>query len=267
MSQLSDELFERYVDGPPSAQNAIDAVPGWRTALPTDLGAQAGDMAFLQDTRIAWALERLGGIAGARVLELGPLDGGHTAMMHAAGAGRIDAIEGNRLAYLRCLVLKELLGLARARFHLGDFGQGFGPAEGRYDLAIASGVLYHLSDPVGLLERLAARTDRLYLWTHVMDPEAMAPRDPRRAAFTGRVRHLSCHGLSIALHERGYHGSDREIAFCGGPRDRHCWMERNDLLALLRALGFTEIVTAHDDPVAAGGPALSILAQRPRASE
>ncbi|GMG80814.1 hypothetical protein LNKW23_00260 [Paralimibaculum aggregatum] len=258
------DLFDRYVATPPSAQNAVDAVPGWRTALPPETGAEAGTLGLMSDSRIAWALERLGGVAGARVLELGPLDGGHTAMLHAAGAARVDAIEGNRLAFLRCLIAKELLGLDRAHFHHGDFAAGLGSADGRYDLVLASGVLYHMADPAALLARLAAVTDRLYLWTHLFDAAAMPEGDPRRGAFTGRVLEAAHGGVPLRLHERGYLGSERKAAFCGGPRDRHVWMERGGLMALLGALGFDRLEIAHDDPAAEGGPALSVLATRSR---
>jgi hypothetical protein len=201
-------------------------------------------------------------VEGLRVLELGPLDGGHTAMLERAGAARVDAIEANRLAFLRCLVTKELLGLSAARFHLGDFSRGLGSAEGRYDLAVASGVLYHMADPVGLLERLSGAAERLFLWTHVVDPAAMPAGDPRRGAFTGAVEEVRRGGVALRLHERCYHGSEADPAFCGGPRDRHVWMEREGLLALLGQLGYGRVEIAHDDPDAAGGPALSILARR-----
>ncbi len=262
MTETLDEPFERYVAAPPHPQNAVDALPGWRTALPPECGATAGTLGLAADTRIAWAISALGGIEGWRVLELGPLDGGHTAMLHRAGAARIDAVEANRLAFLRCLVSKELLRLDRARFHLGDFAAGLGSAEGRYDLVLASGVLYHMADPVALLVRLAGVTDRLYLWTHVMDSAAMGPRDPRRGPFTGRISEVRHAGLRLRLHERRYHGSERTAEFCGGPRDRHVWMERAGLIALLRGLGFDDIALGHDDPAAPGGPALSILARR-----
>jgi hypothetical protein len=257
--------FDSYVATPPSAQNAIDALPGWTTALPPEYGVVAGPMALAADARIVWAIERLGGVAGKRVLELGPLDGGHTYMLHMAGAARIDAIEANRLAFLRCLVTKEVTGMERARFHLGDFTRGFGSLEGRWDLIVASGVLYHLENPLSLLETLASRTDALYLWTHVVDPTAMPPGDPRRGPFTGRVSEGRLGDVTVRLHERRYHGAHKAVAFCGGVRDRHVWMERACLLDGLAALGFDAFEIAHEDPASPSGPSLSILARRTRA--
>jgi hypothetical protein len=262
MASRHDDLFERYVATPPSLQNAVDAVAGWTTLLPVHLGVRSGTLPLGGDTRIAWLLAELGDITGWQVLELGPLEGGHTSMIHAAGAARIAAIEANRLAFLRCLVTKELLGLDRARFYLGDFTQGLGPAEGRYDLILAAGVLYHLSDPLALLEALAARTDRLYLWTHVVEETAMPRGDPRRLAMTGRVTVGTCAGVPVRLHERRYHGAETAVSFCGGPRDNHVWPDRHGLIEALGALGFDDLRIAHDEPGAAAGPALSVLARR-----
>ena len=101
-------------------QNAIDAIAGWNTSFPPHYGLKAGSLATYNDPRIYWAIECFGSLEGRHVLELGPLDGGHTSMLEAAGA-QVDAIEANQLAFIRCLVTKEILGLTRSKFWLGDF--------------------------------------------------------------------------------------------------------------------------------------------------
>ncbi|WP_204348773.1 hypothetical protein, partial [Klebsiella pneumoniae] len=73
------------------------------------------------DARIAWLVSSVGGLQGLDVLELGPLEASHTAMLLAAGAKSVLAIEANQLAFLRCLVVKELRHLRDASFQLGDF--------------------------------------------------------------------------------------------------------------------------------------------------
>jgi hypothetical protein len=67
-------------------------------------------------------------------------------MLEAAGA-QIDAIEANQRTYLRCLITKEILGLTRSKFWLGDFIKALENWDQRYDLIVASGVLYHLKNP------------------------------------------------------------------------------------------------------------------------
>jgi hypothetical protein len=112
--------FERYVSSAPCWQNAVDAVAGWNTAFPPHYGVTAGSVPTHSDQRIVWALECFGPLVDRHVLELGPLEGGHTSMLEAAGA-RVDAIEANELAFLRCLIRKEIVGLTRSKFWLGDF--------------------------------------------------------------------------------------------------------------------------------------------------
>src|SRR5580704_19164484 len=112
--------FDRYVSSEPCLQNAVDAVAGWNTMFPPQYEVKAGSLACYNDARIAWAMECFGSLEGRHVLELGPLEGGHTSMLDAAGA-RVDAIEANQLAFIRCLIAKEILGLTRVKFWLGDF--------------------------------------------------------------------------------------------------------------------------------------------------
>lgn len=257
-------LLDDYVAGLPVPQNAVDALPGWNMALPPDAGAVAGPAPFYMDSRIVWALEQFGPLAGKSVLELGPLEASHTYMLEKAGAAKIQAIEANRLSFLRCLVVKELLGLTTARFYLGDCQAWLERHPDRYDLIVASGVLYHMQEPTLLLERIAARTDAMFLWTHYMSDAAMPPHDPRRQAFDGHVSAVESRGVAVRHHRRSYLGAWRQKSFCGGMLDVHHWLERDDILALIRALGFDDVRIAHDEPAHQNGPAFSVFARRTR---
>jgi hypothetical protein len=263
------QILDAYVLSAPAHQNAIDAIPGWNHAFPPELGLRAGYAALYDDARIHWAIEQFGPIAGRRVLELGPLEGSHTAMIERLGADRIDAVEANKLAYLRCLIAKEIYDLKHARFHLGDFVKWLEGDEPRYDLIVACGVLYHMEDPVRLLELIAGKTDAVYIWTHYFDEEAMPPGDLRRVPFKSQEPPHSEHshavnfrGVDVTLHERSYYKAWKKTAFCGGPIDLHYWMEKPDLIAVLRALGFNDVRVEHDDRGQVNGPAVSIFARR-----
>ena len=48
--------------------------------------------------------------------------------------------------------MKEAVGLSRTRFLLGDFCEYLETTDERFDLVFASGVLYHMADPIGLIE-------------------------------------------------------------------------------------------------------------------
>jgi hypothetical protein len=76
-----------FVLAPPSVQNAIDIFAGeWASRFPSNGPAvNAGTVPLFEDPRLAWANETLReltghGFAGQRILELGPLEGGHTYM-------------------------------------------------------------------------------------------------------------------------------------------------------------------------------------------
>jgi len=233
---------------------------GWKTSFPPNYGLKAGSLATYNDPRIFWAIERFGSLEGRHVLELGPLDGGHTSMLEAAGA-RVDAIEANRLAFMRCLITKEILGLTRSKFWLGDFVKALENWQQRYDLIVASGVLYHLDDPLRFLELAAKRTDALYLWTHVLTTEPMPLWDLRRM-FQRKVENYRFHGIDVRAYRRTYGHAADDVTFCGGINDAHCWLHRDDLLKALEVLGFQDIRIAHEQPDHAHGPALSIFARK-----
>jgi hypothetical protein len=261
-TQAGGRVLDEYVAGMPTAQNAIDALPGWNQALPPHLGVIAGHAAFFNDPRIRWALEQFGSIKDCKILELGPLEAAHTYMLDAQAPEFIHAIEANKLSFLRCLVVKELLELKRAKFFLGDFLVWLENAPIRYDLIFASGVLYHLQDPVRLLELIAKCSDAFYLWTHYACDEAMPPDDPRRSAFVGGAEIQQHHGIPIRLYRRSYHGAWRSKSFCGGMHDLHRWIDKDDIIALIRALGFDDVRIAQDEPSHKNGPSFSIFARR-----
>jgi hypothetical protein len=255
-------VLDEYVVGVPSAQNALSALPGWNHALPPEFGVTGGHGAFYADGRIAWAMEQAGGIAGKKVLELGPLEASHTYMLEQGKPAVLCSIEANKLAFLRCLVVKEVLDLKIAKFLLGNFMEWLEKTPERYDLIVASGVLYHMQDPLRLLELIAARTDSFYLWTHYVSKEGMPDDDPRRGAFVGDAELHECRGVSIRLYKRSYLGAWKSKSFCGGAHDLHRWIEKDDLLALILALGFTDVRIAHDEPDHLYGPSFSIFARR-----
>jgi hypothetical protein len=260
-ARAEDRTFDQYVNLTPSLQNAIDLVPGWSTSLPPQYGVTAGALATYADARIAWAIECFGSLHDRDVLELGPLEAGHTAMLEWAGA-RVDAIEANQRAFMRCLIAKEILRLQHSRFWLGDFVKWLETTDKNYDLIVASGVLYHLADPLRLLELIAQHTSAVYLWTHVVSEEAMPPGDKRRSVMSTVREDHAFHGVTVRAYRRTYLNAPALPAFCGGMCDEHRWLEKDDLLLALRALGFDDIRTTHYEPDHQFGPAISIFARK-----
>jgi SAM-dependent methyltransferase len=259
-----EPVSREYVSGAPSPQHALDLFAGeWSSRLPGRFAAlRAGEIPLFEDQRLEWAIQAIGGVAGLRVLELGPLEGGHTWMLRDRGAEWVTGIEANRRAYLKCLVVKEVLGLERTTFLLGDFLDYLRTSsEARFDLGVASGVLYHMSDPVELIALLSKVCSTLYLWTHYYDAAAIRRR-PKIAARFSSPEAREHEGFVHEVHPHSYRAARFGKGFCGSGSVSSSWMTRGAIEAALRHFGFTELRAAFDEPGHPNGPSLAILARR-----
>lgn len=251
-----------YSQETPNSDNAIKLFEDrWSSILPfTDV--TVGYANLFADDRILRLLDEIGSLSGKQVLELGPLEAGHTSMLERAGAD-VVGIEANVDAFLRCLVVKNHLGL-RAKFLHGDFQKGFGPPK-QYDLVMASGVLYHMTDPMALLERVSEVTTKLYLWTHYFEPDITKWNSGVSPLVGTKWRpnetlEIARSGVTVRLVPQSYGQALTWGGFCGGPETESYWMYREDLLSYLRALGFQNIRIHSVDEMHPNGPALSLLA-------
>lgn len=254
-------ILDAYVKSAPSPQHALDIFKGeWASILPTPFNhLQTGLVPLFEDGRAMWALEQLGGCHDQRVLELGPNEGGHTYMIERHGAASITAIEANTRSYLKCLIIKEVLGLQRAHFLCGDFVSYLEQTDEQYDLIFSAGVLYHMRNPVGLISQLARHTNRVYMWTHYYD-HAIVQAIP---AICHRYRmHTPAEtdGFKYTLHRQDYMSSLSVAGFSGGSADHSHWLSRSDLLGALTHYGFTDIRIAHEQPDHPHGPCFDIVA-------
>jgi protein-L-isoaspartate O-methyltransferase len=256
-----DALLDNYTSEPPSPQLAVDIFAGeWSSHLPDHLKVVSGGSRLFEDSRIDRIIEWVGDIRGMRVLELGPLEGGHTYMLDRAGAV-VEAIEANSRAYLKCLVVKELLGLQHARFLRGDFVAYMKQNVEPYDLVLASGVLYHMTEPVELLELLAVTGRRVAIWTHYFDRDVLT--DSATAAnFRLPAEPVTVDGTTYLMHPRQYLEQLSWRGFGGGSRSYARWMEREDILDLLHRLGFDSLDVSHEQLDHVNGPSFLVLAQR-----
>ena len=90
-------------------------------------------------------------------------------MLESMGAKSIFVIEANTIGYLKCLITKEIMELKRSRFLLGDFVTYLKSTGESFDAGIASGVLYHMQNPVELIHLISRKTNKIVLWTHYYD--------------------------------------------------------------------------------------------------
>lgn len=254
-------LLASFVSSADANQNAVDIFKGeWASALPAGLGVRAGNIPLFEDARIQWLNQRVP-VAGKKVLELGPLEGGHTWQLERLGAASILALEANTRAFLKCLIVKELLEIKRARFQCVDFMAGPELAPEPVDLCVASGVLYHMRQPLALLERICRRTDNVFLWTHYYD-EALIRRN-RAIAFRFSPGVPAEHnGFRHILYRRDYGAKLFMRRSFGGNAAFSHWLRREDILGALRHFGMAAIETQFEQTDHAHGPCFALIAKR-----
>ncbi len=116
-------ILDMIVTAPPSDLNAVNIFAGeWLSSMPScrpDL--PAGPVPLFEDGMVHWAIAELGGIQGQRILELGPLEGGHSYILQNLGAASVVPIESNTRAFLKCLIVKNLFDLDRVHYLCGNF--------------------------------------------------------------------------------------------------------------------------------------------------
>jgi hypothetical protein len=258
-------ILDQYVTSAPSAQNALDIFVGaWVCKLPPPLEAlQTGVVPAFDDIRIPWAVEQLGDFASRTVLELGPLEGGHTYQLDRLGAAAILAIEANTSAYMRCLIVKELLDIRRARFVCGDFVAFLRENQQKFDVCFASGVLYHMRNPAELIALLARATDRVLLWTHYYDHATISRRPDFGSRFPDvHPQPAEYQGFTYQTYRQQYQAELDLATFCGGSAPYSNWMSRDDILACLRYFGFDDLRVGLEAPEHGGGPSFTVAAIR-----
>lgn len=254
------QINDNYVTEAPSHANAAALFAGkWASQVP-GLENVTGTIGLFDDARVKWLVENRGRFDGQTVLELGPLEGGHSWMLEQAGAD-VLAIEANSHAYLKCLIAKEALGMSKVRFLLGDFDKMLDDTTERFDFILASGVLYHMADPFRTLHNMMRCTDELLIWSHFFDEEAMPPGDPRRQAFSGETFERELDGGSMTYHARFYGDVEAPTGFIGGIMNGSVWLERPQTIAVLQRNGF-EVTSFYEHLDHPHGPSACLYARR-----
>jgi SAM-dependent methyltransferase len=131
-----------------------------------------GDSAVISDrTEHIYEFNTIVPFKDQRILEVGPLEGGNTKQMLSLGAKEVVALEANPECFLKCTLVKSVLGLKRAQFIFGDCNQVLSQPEllpsSKFDAVLLSGVLYHMSDPVRLIDSVLDITDLVYVFSSV----------------------------------------------------------------------------------------------------
>ncbi len=246
-----------YVSSPPSREAAFRIFDGqWSCSVP---GYGLGAVPQFDDDSIRWLEQQCGGFKGKRILELGSLEGGHTYMLSQAGAASITSIEANTNAFLKCLIVQNALKF-KADFMLGDFRPYLDTCTDTYDLLLASGVLYHMREPVKLLQDMAKVSGSIYIWTHYYDPGVILKREDLKMKFDRepRVQHFG--SREVVSYKQSYLNALQWRGFCGGSAPTSYWMTKESILGVLSDLGLQ--VAIGRDFQHPNGPVLLLFASR-----
>ncbi|HKR01923.1 MAG TPA: DUF1698 domain-containing protein [Pyrinomonadaceae bacterium] len=256
-------ILDEYVKSAPSPQHALDIFKGeWASILPTAYAHwKAGSIPLFEDARLEWFKTQIGGLEGRTVLELGPLEAGHSYMCEHSGAVEITAIEANTRAYLKCLIIKEVLELKRTRFLCGDFVEYLRANQATFDVCLASGVLYHVLNPVELIALAARAAERLFLWTHYYDRAIIKRTSYLSVKFTAHEKSVY-EGFQHTLHRHEYQSTLAQKGFCGGSAPFSHWLSREEILACLEYFGFKNLRINLEDPAHPHGPCFTVAAWR-----
>jgi hypothetical protein len=253
-------IDDRFEDRVPSARNAFEIFKDqWSSNIPA-FGLGIADL--FNDSRLHYFDQEIGGFAGKRVIELGPLEGGHTYMMSLLGASEILSIEANKNAYLKCLVIKETFGI-NAKFFLGDFCKFLAESPPRVDVILASGVLYHMVDPLALIRSLTRSADAICVWTHYYDEAIIRPNENLCRKFNPVAETIEFEGRSIELCEQSYLSDPEWKGYAGGMEKNSFWITRTGIIEAFAACSF-DVSVGPEHPNHPNGPAFTFVARRRR---
>jgi len=258
------EILDAYVLNSPNNQNVLDIFKGeWSSKLPNNFGlvTQPGTAALFEDGRVSWAEEVLGKFTNWKILELGPLEGGHSYMLQNRGANKVISIEANTRAFLKCLCIKEILQLDRVEFKLGDFMSFLRKDDSKYDMVFASGVLYHMEEPIELLKMISKVSDKTFIWTHYYDKNIISKRVDIAHKFSP-VRSFEYDGVSYECSTYSYKGALKWSGFCGGSKPVSKWLTRDSIIKALKQFEFVDIQINFDAPDHPNGPAFALCAKK-----
>jgi hypothetical protein len=228
----------KYNKEPPSRQAVVDLYKPWASILPdTPHGEKLvsnGGSGLFDDHRIKLLLGIVQ-VNGTRVLELGPLEGGHSYMLSRAGA-HVVAIEGSPLAYTKLLAVNEIYGLKHVQFLYGNFIAFVKESvekKRKFHAVICVGVLYHMTDPMELLFMLSQITDNILIWTQYYNPKILLSY-----IWLNDDKPITVGGYTHTPHKHKY--DSRGKTFLGGQDPVACWLERKDILGGLAMFGFNK---------------------------
>jgi hypothetical protein len=257
-------ILDHYSHEKPTRQALVDIFKGeWSSSLPSIKNEQiiSGHAGLFDDPRIH-SLNNKVPLSGKKILELGPLEAGHTYMMHEMGAEEITAIEANNRALLKCLIVKEIYKLNRAQFLFGDVINYLKDCTEKFDICVASGILYHMTEPAMFLELCSRVSDKLFIWSHYADAEVIKTH-PVLSEKIKSTEEQVYKGMKYTEYQYEYATALGWAGFCGGADSNCRWLTKETILEILKMNGFKNIHVFFDDlSNNPNGPQICFLAEK-----
>ena len=241
------KIKDLYETRAPSSQNILDIFDGeFKTKMleKFNLKSNPGDYGGFDDARIYWAEKQLGSFKSKKILELGPLELAHSYIMSERGAEKITAIESNSKCFLKSLCIKNILSLDRVDLLFGDFNKFMSSHKGKFDFILASGVLYHMMNPVHTIKKISLLTDNVFIWTHIFNDNMLNNNELSKKFSKGKYMYdgfeykgaVQSYGNSLASSNM----------FCGGPGKTSFWLNKESLIFALKKYGFKDIIISSE---------------------
>ena len=203
-------------------EKSFKALGDWFTKFKFNGKTYGGEKSYVGDPRVKdfliWFSQ------GGSVLEIGSFEGSHS--LRLVQSPRIDSVfglEGRDFLVQRSKLIKAISGSEKMNFVQCDLETEDISSFGRFDAAFCAGVLFLLSRPWQMIEKVAAVTDNLFISTHY-----------------ARTARESVEGFEGEYHKNGSFSDP-----LGGLSERSFWLTFESLAKALQKNGFQIINVQH----------------------
>lgn len=245
-AQQTITKFDKFCNKLPAEETAFSLFPdAWKFKF--DKMTQDEIISFLLtiDGRPKMCSNLFNNFSEFNIIEFGPSDGYNTAQLEMNGAKFIKSIESNIEAFLRCLIIKNFLNL-NCRFLLGDFLKFFSNNKEIFDLAYASGVIYHLEDPVEFIINCGKMSKNIFIWSLYYDDASINNDKYETKRFLGCEEIVKL-GIKFTYYKRSVDDQFLNRSdYQGGIVQCSSWLTLDGIISAVELAGFKVLKTLPD---------------------
>lgn len=243
----------KFVTEMANIQNGVNLFE-WTCKIPDENIVSGSYRVFESvDNRPSMVLNHFESVEDWKILDLGTFEGAHAYQLEKFGAS-ITAIEAHPINYLKCLLVKNALEM-KTKFLLGDFQKYLENFNGQFDLIFASGVLYHMPDPILFIKSMSKISKKLFIWSHHVSNEHALKWNP------SYITNKSLDGLNYTYYKYEYDPERGDRIYAG--TEKNCSrMTLEDIQICLKKYLYNKITILENQLDHPGGPAFSLIAEQ-----